>query len=953
MKNRLISVAFLIAMLSSFSLFASAETVLLDRSQPSFDEEEAYKENDYYGSYGVRGTSKQGKGVLSLYDDNGNKMIKMAIPEAVTSGFNSAMLTMFTNRNHKEYYKKGVIIDLDVIASESATIILHTRGGSYYTFTFFKIENLKLIPATGRSTYEADTSKHATLEKGKMHNLKIVFDTSSKSYTIYLDKKQVGDKYTVQDAYLSWKANSEYFDAATGAMKEVPELYFRLMPNLEGETTYPVEAFVDNFKIISYNLEGMEVSSFFDIFDENGEIVSEYNPSAPSHKIGLDVFNNTDAADEVALVSLKYKKNENGFNLLDSYSVKRLPLEKGYNRLDFNNVLIPDNDPSYVSKLIFLDSLYNPEMRAPIYSLANDGTSVTVTKTDKPAAASVVNSTIEAVNLDSEITISGIAQDAEEQPLFNVPVGLTILNKDAAKDDLKTEYDALSSETDGLTSFVYSDITTTDIDGKYTFKVEMSADAPSGDYLLIANVGGKEVSATLRYLTTAQKQSSIKEINDALSKTADDLLNIIADSDAAFSLSLFLGYTSDEEMYNSVKDKASFFELVKSYGEYSEEFSEAGDSVNRFNKNLDNAILLSNLESIDDLAELKQNAESIAKQTGLIVDGITDANNDAVYTALSEFSDFSSLEKINKCIAEAIVLYNIPNAENWGAIKNAVESYSDLLGLDLSDSKVDYDEVYHKMYDLKAGYTGISEIVASFNELKNSTPVVITPPPAVKPSVGGGGGGGVASRPVVNEEVKAEVEKEEIIKPEQSVKAMNFTDVTENFWGYDAINELYSKGIVKGISETEFAPDSSVKREEFVAMLVRAANLKMKEENKEFTDVPGEAWYKEVIDIAFSNGIISGRTDGSFGAGESITRQDIAVIIGNMLEKGLISEKEDENKSFNDMAVVYDYARSSVERVLKQGIISGYSEGDFRPLNNATRAETAAIIYRILDRIKG
>lgn len=72
-----------------------------------------------------------------------------------------------------------------------------------------------------------------------------------------------------------------------------------------------------------------------------------------------------------------------------------------------------------------------------------------------------------------------------------------------------------------------------------------------------------------------------------------------------------------------------------------------------------------------------------------------------------------------------------------------------------------------------------------------------------------------------------------------------------------------------------------------------------------------------------------------------------------MLEKGLISEKEDENKSFNDMAVVYDYARSSVERVLKQGIISGYSEGDFRPLNNATRAETAAIIYRILDRIKG
>lgn len=955
MKNRLISIVLLIVMFSSFSLLAFAETVMLDRSLSSFDEETAYKENDYFGTYGVRGTSLQGKGVISLHNDNGNKMIKMAIPESVTSGYNSAMLTLFANRNHKEYYKKGVIIDLDIIAPESGTIILHTRGASYYTFTFFKIENLKLIPATGRSTYETNTTKHATLEKGKMHNLKIVFDTSSKSYTIFLDGKQVGDKYTVQDAYLSWKANSEYFDATTGAMKEVPELYFRLMPNLEGTTTYPVEAYVDNLKITSYNLEGMEVASDFDIYDDEGKTVPVYDPSKSSHKIGMDVFNNTSEADEAALVSLKYKKNENGFNLLESYSVKRLPLLKGYNRADFNNMLIPDSDPSFVSKLIFLDSLYNPEIKAPIYTLANDGTDITVTKTDKPAAVLVDKGTIEAVNLDNEITVSGIALDSEGEPLLNVPVGLTVLNKDVTKDGLISEYNTLSAETNNLQSFVYTDLTQTDIEGKYTFKIEMPESAEMGDYLLIANVGGKEATTTLRYLTTAQKQASIKKINEALSKTSADLLNEIDNNE--FPLSLFLGYTSTKDMYNGVKDKPTFFELVKSFGKYSEDFDKTGNSVIEFNKNLDNSILLSNLEGIDDLALLKQTAESIAEQTGLMLSGITSANSDAVYTALAAFTDFSSLDAINKCIAEAIVLYNIPNALSWGTIKTAIESYSELLGLDLSDSKVDYDKVYHKMYDLKSGYTDIGKIVASFNELKLSTPVVVTPPPVIRPVTGGGGGGGgVSSRPQISEEIKNEETKEEnkedIIKPETPVRVMNFNDVKESFWGYKYIKEAYEKGLVNGISEEEFNPDGKITREEFVAMLVRCVGLSDKNSDISFSDIKESDWYSDTVKTAYAYGIIKGREDGTFGAGESITRQDIAVMIKNMADNGLIPALSGEASEFKDADSVSDYALSSVKLVSAAGIFSGYEDLTFRPDNNAIRAEATAIILRIFNMAK-
>ncbi len=951
MKKRLISIVLLIVMFSSFSLCAFAETVMLDRSLPSFDEEIAYKNDDYFGSYGVRGSAIQGKGALSLYEKDGNKMIKMAVTDAVTSGYNYSMLTMFVNRNHKDYYKHGIIISYDTVAPDNGKILFHTYGANYASRRLYSIDKLTLIPASASNTDVTDTSKQATLEKGKLHNIKLVLDTASRSYTIFLDGNQVGDTYTFQDNYF---ASANYWDKATGVMKEVPPMYLSLRTNDDGSSTYPLEALVDNLKITSYNLEGIEVSSSFDIY-ENGEKVSEYNPSLSSHNIGIDVFNNTTEAKEIAALSLKYNTNGNGYKLLDSYSFKRLPLDKGYNRESLTNMLIPDSDTLSSTQLLFVDSLYTPKMSSASYTLTNDGTYVTVLKNEIPSvAATELKGTLEVTNLDKEVTVSGIVTDEEGESLNNLPVGITILNKDVTKENFITEYNALTAETSSIQSLIYTDLSATDIEGKYSFKIEMPKNAEMGDYLIIANAGGQEFTTTLRYLTTEQKQDSIININQALSKTTLDFQNAVNDNE--FPLSLFLDYTSTKNMYNLVKDKPTFFELVKSYGKYSEELSETGNSVNQFNINLDNAILLSSLEEIDNIANLKQYAESISEETGLITSGITTVNSDYVYTSLATFSDFSSLEKINKCIAEAIVLYNVPYAENWGGIKDVIETYSGLLGLDLSDENVDYDEVYHKMYDLKNSYTDIQKIVNSFNELKLTCPIVVTPPPVIKPPVivggGGGGGGGVASRPQINEENKAEENKEEVLKPETPVKVMNFTDVPESFWGYDYIKEAYEKGLVNGISENEFNPYGNISREEFAAMLVRCANLSKKDSDINFSDVSESDWFFDTVKTAYAYGIIKGREDGTFGAGESITRQDIAVMINNMADNGLIPQLKGEISEFVDTDKVSDYALSSVLKVSSAGIFSGYDDFTFRPQNNAIRAEATTIILRIYNMVK-
>jgi len=937
MIKRFISTLLCIAILLSLSTFALAETVMLDRSLPEFDDEENLAATDKYNNANVRGSVVKGKGMVSLTDIDGNKMIKLSLT-GESSETNLASLTMFGAGTLADYCKNGIIISYDIKVESNCKISFYTLSSSNYTKKrVFVIDNGVLIPSTdvdSKITDVTDTSKQATLSPNKIYNLKLVVDVPSKTYKIYLDGKQVGDTYTLNSALLDSKGR-------------FCPLYIGLVKN-DSTTTYPVNCYIDNLKLISYNKSGIDIASGYNILDDNTP-VDKFNPESDKHSIGFDAFNNTESSD-ITLASLKYKLNENGFKSLEGYNIKKSSLAPGHKRLELSKMLIPENDETSSSKLLFMNSLYNPDVTGAMYSFTNDGEEVTEVKETVTLSDAPAQGIIEVTNLDREVTIKGHVEDADALPLKGLPVGMVVLNKDKTKDDLKSEADALASETDNISSMVYLDASKTDSEGNYSFKLEMPEDAGMGDYRIITKVGNTEYTTILRYLTSIQKQSSIKDINDALSKTATDLLNTIGDPDTEFSLSLFLDYTSTKAMYDSVKDKSSFFELVKSYGKYSEELSEVGNSVIAFNKNLDNAILLSNLESIDDLPTLKQNTESIAEKTGLILSGITNDNSDFVYTALKDFDDFSSLDRINAYIAENIVVYDIPNALNWGSIRKIIETYGGSIGLDLTDSTVDYDEVYRKMFELKANYTDISKVVNGFNSLKTICPIVVAPPvilpPVNTPSVsvgGGGGGGGVAATPVVTP-------SEETVTPVIPEPQLPFNDVDESFWGYNNIKELYSLKLINGVSDTEFAPQNNIKREEFVALLVRMAGLYDTAENAGFTDVDADAWYKDVLNVAYSSGIIGGKPDGSFGAGENITRQDIAVMINNMVKKGIIDITDNGTQmAFSDKDSISDYAGAAVESAAKAGIITGYTDSTFRPLNNATRAEAATIILRIYN----
>ena len=176
-----------------------------------------------------------------------------------------------------------------------------------------------------------------------------------------------------------------------------------------------------------------------------------------------------------------------------------------------------------------------------------------------------------------------------------------------------------------------------------------------------------------------------------------------------------------------------------------------------------------------------------------------------------------------------------------------------------------------------------------------------------------------------------------------------FTDLGNYAWAKDAIETLAKEGIVSGKATGIFDPASNITREEFTKIIVNA--FVGVDDNLEcsFTDVAMGSWYYPYVATAQKLGIINGTSSSTFGTGENITRQDMAAILyrtaqmcGIYLEKGLLT--------FDDSQSVSDYAKDAIGALSLSGIINGKGNNMFEPVAFATRAESAKMVYGLLER---
>ncbi len=215
---------------------------------------------------------------------------------------------------------------------------------------------------------------------------------------------------------------------------------------------------------------------------------------------------------------------------------------------------------------------------------------------------------------------------------------------------------------------------------------------------------------------------------------------------------------------------------------------------------------------------------------------------------------------------------------------------------------------------------------------------------------GSGGGGGIA--PVK----PTKTEKPAIPQtPDTSGTWKNdepFTDLDNYAWAKDSVYTLKNKGIINGISETEFAPENNIKRGDFILILMRMLSV-ADSFTDNFTDVPPDSYYYNAIGSARKAGIAKGSGE-SFMPEASITRQDLITLAYRaFLAKGYISESTDTSTLdiFSDKNDISDYASIAMASMVDAGIIKG-ADNKVNPLGNATRAEVAVMCARLLGVIE-
>ncbi|GAE90750.1 S-layer homology domain-containing protein [Acetivibrio straminisolvens] len=145
-------------------------------------------------------------------------------------------------------------------------------------------------------------------------------------------------------------------------------------------------------------------------------------------------------------------------------------------------------------------------------------------------------------------------------------------------------------------------------------------------------------------------------------------------------------------------------------------------------------------------------------------------------------------------------------------------------------------------------------------------------------------------------------------------------------------------------------PGRPITRAEFTQIIVNSLKIPYMEAGLHFNDVDEKDWYYKSVSAAAAFGIIVGRPDGSFAPDESITRQDMAVVIAKFLEKGHGKDAETlaKNVVFADSSNISGYALNSVAAVTSQGLMVGKPGNMFDPKGLTTRAEAVTVICKLL-----
>ena len=172
-----------------------------------------------------------------------------------------------------------------------------------------------------------------------------------------------------------------------------------------------------------------------------------------------------------------------------------------------------------------------------------------------------------------------------------------------------------------------------------------------------------------------------------------------------------------------------------------------------------------------------------------------------------------------------------------------------------------------------------------------------------------------------------------------------FVDVTEDKWYYDAVAYVYQQGIMVGMSETTFEPNTTVNRALVVQMLYNLEGQPQVSGDSGFSDIRDDQWYAKAVAWASANDVVAGYEDGTFRPTRAVTREEFAQILYNYAKcKGYgLSASADLGK-FPDSGQVSSWAETALGWANGNGLINGHDDGRLDPKGSTIRAQAASIL---------
>lgn len=174
-----------------------------------------------------------------------------------------------------------------------------------------------------------------------------------------------------------------------------------------------------------------------------------------------------------------------------------------------------------------------------------------------------------------------------------------------------------------------------------------------------------------------------------------------------------------------------------------------------------------------------------------------------------------------------------------------------------------------------------------------------------------------------------------------------FWDVPQSHWAHEAVTYVYDNDLMNGTDGSLFSPESTTTRAQVVTVLYRLAGQPAADWENPFWDVPASAWFHDAVTWAWENDITGGVSSTHFGAGNAVTREQLATFLYRYAQdQGYDTSARADLSGYSDAGLVSSYATEALSWANATGLITGTTGTTLSPQGSATRAQVATILSR-------